>query len=181
MKEITIVTGNSNKLNEFKIILGNNIKSENIDLLEIQSFDLKEICEHKVREAYKILKTPVVVEDTGFFIDELNGLPGPFIKFFEDKLGNGSAVTLLGDSENRLAKQICMIAYYDGNNLFFCEGTMEGTVSNEVRGGEGFGFDFCFIPNGYDKTFSELGYEFKNKVSARKRAIEKLKVELERI
>lgn len=179
--DLVLVTGNSNKLKEFKSILDFEISNEKIDLDEIQSMDLREICEHKVKQAYDIIKKPVIVEDTGFFIDELNGLPGPFIKFFEEKLGNGSAVKLLGDNKNRKAKQICMVTYYDGIKLIHCEGIMEGIISNEVRKGEGFGFDFCFIPSGHDKTFSELGFDFKNKLSARKKAIDILKEELEKL
>jgi len=63
--------------------------------------------------------------------------------------------------------------------LIFEEAEMNGIVSNEVKEGEGFGFDFCFIPDGYDKTFSELGLKEKNKISARKKVIDKTKKSLE--
>ena len=147
-KKIVLVSGNLNKVNEFKEILKDSFEVENmkLDIDEIQSMSLKEICEFKAKEAYKIVKKPLLVEDTGFFIDELNGLPGPFIKFFEENLGKGASIKLLGNSTNRSAKQVCAICYYDGKELIFEEAEMNGIVSNEVKEGEGFGFDFCFIP-----------------------------------
>lgn len=173
---LTLVTGNKNKLIEFEEILYEiDLENQKIDLDEIQSLSLEEIVKHKVQQAYNLIKKPVIVEDTGFFLDELNGLPGPFIKFFEEQLGNGASIKLLNGSTNRNAKQICCVGYYDGKNEIIVNGEMKGTITNELKKGKGFGFDFCFIPNGYNKTFSELGLNEKNKISARKKAIEKLK------
>ena len=87
-KKIVLVSGNINKVKEFREILGGDFEVENVklDLDEIQSMSVLDISERKARQAYAVLKRPVVVEDTGFFIDELGGLPGPFIKFFEGNL-----------------------------------------------------------------------------------------------
>ncbi len=180
MKAI-LVTGNKNKLEEIKhIFKGIEIRNEKIDLDEIQSLDLYEICEHKVKQAYQILKEPVIVEDTGFFLDELKGLPGPFIKFFNSKLGNESLIKLLGNSQNRKAYSMTVSAFYDGKNLIFGEGILNGTVTYELKNGEGFGFDFCFTPEGYDKTLSEIGLEEKNKISHRALSINNLKIKLDK-
>lgn len=176
-----LVTGNKNKLEEVKQILNINLKSEKIDLDEIQSLSLYEICEHKVKEAYKIIKKPVIVEDTGFFLDELNGLPGPFIKFFNSELGNNSMIKLLGNSKNRKAYSMTISAYYDGENLIFGVGKLKGEVTTELKKGEGFGFDFCFKPEGYDKTLSEIGLEEKNKISHRALSLLDLKNKLEKL
>ncbi len=181
MREIVLVTGNENKLREFRSILGEGLINEKIDLDEIQSMNLIEICEHKVKQAYGILRKPVLVEDTGFFLDEFNGLPGPFIKFFEEKLGNSAAIKLLGTSDNRVAKQVCCVAYFDGDDMIVVKGEMTGEVTTKLKEGEGFGFDFCFIPQGYDKTFSELGLQKKNEISARLKAIQKFKEEYEKL
>ena len=181
-KKIVLVSGNLNKVNEFKEILKDSFEVENVklDIDEIQSMSVIKICEDKARRAFSILNVPLLVEDTGFFIDELNGLPGPFIKFFEEKLGKGASIRLLGNSTNRKAKQVCVICYYDGKNLILEEAEMKGRVTHEIKEGYGFGFDFCFIPEGYEKTFSELGLDEKNKISARKKVIDKIKVSLER-
>lgn len=181
MEDIVLVTGNLSKLKEYQKIISENLKSKDIDLDEIQSMDLKEISEHKVKQAYDILKCPVIVDDSSFFLDDLNGLPGPFLKYFEKNLGNGALIRLLGDSKNRSGRQVVMVTYYNGKNLIFCEGVVEGDVTYDLREGEGFGFDYCFIPKGYDKTYSQLGLDEKNKISGRVKAIEILKKELEKL
>lgn len=182
-KKIILVSGNLNKINEFKEILDVDYEVENVklELEEIQSMSVTKICKDKAEKAFSILKVPLMVEDTGFFIDELNGLPGPFIKYFEERLGNGAAIKLLGNSKNRKAKQVCAICYYDGKNLILEEAVINGNISYELKEGEGFGFDFCFVPEGYDKTFSQLGLNEKNKISARKKVIDKLRKRLEHI
>ena len=180
MEKITLVTGNKNKLKEFQSILKDlQFQVEKLDLDEIQSMDLKEICKDKVERAHNKLQRSVIIEDTGFFIDELKGLPGPFIKFFEQKLGPSASLKLLENSTNRKAKQICSIAYQDSENQIIVTGECSGVVTEELKEGEGFGFDFCFIPDGYDKTFSQLGLEEKNKISARRKAIDNFKTKFD--
>lgn len=83
----------------------------------------------------------------------------------------------LGDNKNRKARFRTVIALItgsgeDGVRLF--EGVAEGDIISEKRGGEGFGYDPIFRPEGYDKTFAELGHEIKNKISHRARAVQKL-------
>ncbi|MCA9496437.1 MAG: non-canonical purine NTP pyrophosphatase [Nanoarchaeota archaeon] len=182
MEKIVLVTGNKNKLKEFESIFGDEnfqFENEKYDLDEIQSMDLGEICEHKVRQAYDLIERSVIVEDTGFFLDELKGLPGPFLKFFEEKLGNGALSKLLGDSENRKGVARTCIAYYDGKNIIKSYGEVEGNILKNVDlEGEGFGFDFCFVPSGYNKTFSQMGLDEKNKISQRRKAIENFKKDI---
>ena len=182
---VTFVTGNKNKLSEFSAILEDvknfELTNRKIDLDEIQSLSLEEIVEHKVRQAYDIVNGPVLVEDTGFFIDQLNGLPGPLIKFFLDKLGNNAPVKLIRDSKNRGATAKVCVGFYDGKNLIIVVGEMVGKISDNESFEDGFGFDVCFIPDGYSKTLTELDINVKNKISARKNAIEKFKEEYEKI
>ena len=73
-----LITGNKNKLREFEEILCFKIKSQNLDLEEIQGIDVEEVSENKARKAYEILKETIVVEDSGLFFDELNGLKKDF-------------------------------------------------------------------------------------------------------
>lgn len=177
--ELILATGNKNKLKEFQKILKNiNIKNIKIDLEEIQSLNLEEITKYKAKQAYNKIKKPIIVEDTGFYLEELNGLPGPFIKFFNEQLGNQAMIKLLGNSKNRNAYSKTCIAYYDGKKFIIGTGKVEGKISKELSQGEGFGFDYCFIPNGYNQTFSELGLEIKNQISHRKKAIQDLKKKL---
>ncbi len=87
------------------------------DLPEIQSLDLEEIIIDKAQRAFEIIGRPVVVEDISAGLDELNGLPGPFIKFFEKSLG-ADALHQLARSDNTPATVTCLIGYCDGKNDF---------------------------------------------------------------
>lgn len=167
------VTGNHQKLKEFEKILGIKLKHSDLDLDEIQSIEVEEVAKHKVKQAYDILKEPVIVEDTGLYFEELNGLPGALIKFFVKKLTLEQICSLV--KENRKAKAITCIAYFDGKELRAFVGETEGEIVKEPRGTKGFGWDPIFIPEGYNKTFAELSEEEKTSKFMRKEAINKLK------
>lgn len=86
MQPITFITGNQKKADYLAKYLGFPVEHKKIDLDEIQSLDLAEIIEHKVKQAYEIVKTPVIVEDVSLEFSALGRLPGPFIKFFEREI-----------------------------------------------------------------------------------------------
>ena len=86
MANITFITGNQNKTDYLLKYLGRPVDHIKLDLDEIQSLDLKEKVEHKVRQAYGKIKKPVIVEDVTSEFAALGGLPRPFIKFFVDKI-----------------------------------------------------------------------------------------------
>ena len=82
MKDIIYITGNQHKADYLAKYLGHPVEHKKVDLDEIQSMDLSEIIKHKVRQAYDVVKKPVVVEDTRLEFKAFGNLPGPFIKFF---------------------------------------------------------------------------------------------------
>ena len=86
MANITFITGNQDKADYLAKYLGHPVDHLKLDLDEIQSLELKEIVEHKVRQAYEKVKKPVIVEDVSLEFEALGGLPGPFIKFFVEKV-----------------------------------------------------------------------------------------------
>ena len=145
----------------------------NIDLPEIQGSDL-EIIKNKVIEASKNINVPFIVEDTSLEFDALNGLPGPYIKWFLKGIGNVGLHKLLDGYENKKAKAICNVAYYDGLNIEIFRGVVNGTIVTE-GGKDGFGWDRIFVPDGYDKRFSEMSPEFKNTISHRGVALDTFK------
>lgn len=171
MQHITLVTGNLNKLRELQAVFPASLQltSQKLDLDEIQSLDLYEIVRRKLRQAYGQVRGPVIVEDVSAELEKLNGLPGPFIKYFEERLGKGALYKLGG--EGRI-KVVCVMGYYDGQTEHIVEGVLEGkVVTPDLSGsGEGFGFDFVIIPDGYDKTMSQLGLNTKNTISHRFKA-----------
>src|ERR1700730_17528403 len=83
---VVFVTGSEQKAQYFSRVAGIPVSHKKVDLDEIQSLDLKRIVSDKVRRAFDVLRTPVIVEDVSLEIDALNGLPGPLIKWFVDKL-----------------------------------------------------------------------------------------------
>lgn len=174
MKKITLVTGNANKLKEWRKIAQGRVEfeSESIDLPEIQSLNSEEIAEDKAKRAYELLKKPVVVEDVSASLEKLKGLPGPFFKFFEQQLGP-SALYDLAQEEGAKARISCTVVYYDGHEVLVGKGEVIGTVV-PVRGEGGFGFDKVFVPDGYSKTFAEMTAEEKNSISHRYKAIKAL-------
>jgi non-canonical purine NTP pyrophosphatase (RdgB/HAM1 family) len=168
MSTITLVTGNSHKLAELQEVFPDALQltSRKLDLDEIQSLDLHAIVRHKLRQAYAEVKGPVIIEDVSAELESLNGLPGPFVKFFNERLGKGALYKLAGEGR---VKVICAMGYYDGEKEYIVDGILEGNVV-APREGEGFGFDFVIIPGGYDKTMSQLGLKVKNIISHRYKA-----------
>lgn len=182
MKEVdvTFITGNKNKAEYLEKLLGLKIKHQKIDLDEIQSLSLLEIVEHKVRQAYAILKSPVLVEDVGLFFEDLGGLPGPFIKYFVDNVPFEKICKMVGEKEeNRRAMARCVFGYFDGVNLKLFEGQTKGKIAPEPRGENGYGWDKIFIPSGYEITNAEMNQEDNYKIYMTTKPIEKVRVFLE--
>ena len=84
--------------------------------------------------------------------------------------------TELGETElnKRTAKFKCVIAMYDGLNTRVFDGECEGIIIFQPKGNWGFGYDPLFMPNGYTKTFAELGNDIKNEISHRGKALKSL-------
>lgn len=164
--KIHLITGNPNKLRELQAIFPKNLglTANKLDLDEIQSLDLHKIVRHKLRQAYGLLHEPVIIEDVSAELDNLGGLPGPFVKFFEERLGKGALYQL--SQEGTKVTIRCTMGYFDGSTEHIVEGVLQGTIT-APRGDEGFGFDFVIVPNGYTQTMSELGQETKNTISHR--------------
>lgn len=169
MTHITLVTGNPHKLAELQEVFPGSLslRARKLDLDEIQSLDVHEIVRHKLRQAYAQVQSPVIIEDVSAELEALKGLPGPFVKFFEKVLGRGALYQIAG-GESRV-RIICAMGYFDGTDEHIVDGVIEGRVVTP-RDGEGFGFDFEFIPDGYDKTMSQLGLSVKNAISHRYKA-----------
>ena len=172
MTDLTLVTGNAHKLNEWQRMMppGVSLKSVDIDLDELQSDDPIEIVTDKVKRAYESVGTPVIVEDVSAGLDELHGLPGPFIKFFIKALGQGALYQLAGYQDGSAATASCTAAYFDGTTLLTAQGDVNGTVV-APRQGSTFGFDVTFVPDGQTLTYSEMDGAVKDAVSHRSIAI----------
>jgi non-canonical purine NTP pyrophosphatase (RdgB/HAM1 family) len=158
MAEVVFITGNQKKADYLAKYLGYPVSHRKVELDELQSLDLKTIVEHKARQAYEIVKKPVIVEDVSLEFAALGGLPGPFIRFFVDKVDDRVICDMI-HGRSRSATARCVFGYYDGKQLQLFEGSMPGTIAESPAGGGGYGWDTFFIPQGYSLTRAELSEE----------------------
>lgn len=167
---ITLVTGNPDKLAEFRSIFPPEIEltTRKLKIPEIQGeeFTPREIVEAKLRSAYELIDGPVIVEDTSAELDCLNGLPGPFIKAFEAKLGADALWRLARFHDDHRATIRSVMGYKDNTRELIVEGVVRGKVVPPIKG-NGFGFDCVFMPDGYDIRTSQMTPEQKNAISWR--------------
>ncbi|ODV86046.1 hypothetical protein CANARDRAFT_197627 [[Candida] arabinofermentans NRRL YB-2248] len=192
MSTITFVTGNANKLKEVVAILsqgGSNnegsggdskvgkftITNQNIDLDELQG-TLEEVTIHKTKQACKFVQGAVLVEDTSLGFDAMQGLPGPYIKWFVKSVGLKGLNQMLDGFQDRSAKAVTTFGYCEGPGceVLLFQGITEGTIV-ESRGPTNFGWDSIFEPKGTGLTYAEMRGEEKNKISHRSKALAKLK------
>ena len=175
--QFKFVTGNANKVREAGDILGVTLEQVEVGgIFEMQTQDIEELVNHKCQQAYDLLKCPVLVEDSGLLFNAWNGLPGALVKWFECTVGCEGMLKMLQSFEDRDATAVCCFAMHDGKNIRIARGEIEGTIATEIRGGNGFGWDVIFIPDGYQRTFAEMLPRDKNAISHRKKALENLKI-----
>lgn len=178
--EIFFVTSNEYKFREASLILKEFGISLMIDTshrkVEIQSDDLENIVSNALREICNDgANGYFVVEDDGLFITRLNGFPGPYSSYAYRTIGLTGILKLMSGIDDRSAYFKSVVGLCGpGIGIKLFTGIVSGRIAMEPRGTGGFGFDPIFIPEGYDKTFAELGIEVKNKLSHRARAFRAL-------
>ncbi len=190
MIPLLLATRNAHKTREFAQILGRDFVVTDLTSLEIpaiketgQTFD--ENAAIKALTISKRLSGFVVADDSGLEVDVLGGAPGIFSARYSgenasDHENIGKLLQKLADAPDRRARFRCAIVLARaGETLAIFAGELEGTISIEPRGKNGFGYDPVFIPTGHDQTFAELGQEMKNRISHRARAIGQLRAYLE--
>lgn len=155
MSKVTFITGNQSKADYLAKYLEHPVHHQKVDLDEIQSLDLRTVVEHKVRQAYEILQTPVLVDDVALEFAALGQLPGTFIRFYVDTVPLDTICRTL-DGLDRAATAKAVLGYYDGNEITYFEGSLGGRIAEHPAGERGFGWDKIFIPEGYDVTRAEL-------------------------
>ena len=174
-ESLVVVTGNSSKASEIASITGRLVEPLDLEIREIQSLDVEEVAREKALEAYARVKKPVVVDDTGMTIRALGGLPGALVSWFLDTLGPEGLLKLVGETKDRSATVSTCVAYADAHGARTFLGTVQGQLSTELRGANGFGYDPIFIPEGEVRTYAEMTPEEKNAISMRRLALAKLK------
>ncbi|KAI4311372.1 hypothetical protein MLD38_036275 [Melastoma candidum] len=176
-KPVTFVTGNAKKLEEVRAILGHSVpfQSVKLDLPELQG-EPEDISKEKARLAALRVDGPVLVEDTCLCFNALKGLPGPYIKWFLQKIGHEGLNNLLMAYEDKSAYALCAFSFAlgpDSEPITFL-GKTEGKIV-PPRGPNDFGWDPIFQPKGYNLTYAEMPKEEKNKISHRSKALDLVK------
>ena len=172
--KLIFLTWNSGKLQEAQDILWSEIESLDIDLPEIQTISVQEVIEHKAKEWYKILKKPLIVEDTGLEIEAWNSLPGALIKWFIKTVDNEWIIKMMADFANRNARAVTYVGYFDWQKLEIFSWEIKWKIADSPRWENWFCWDKIFIPDWNSKTFAEMTKEEKNAISMRKIAFTKL-------
>ncbi len=176
-------TGNAKKLKEIGEILG--------DRFEILSFhDLPEPLEVeeteptlegnarlKAQAFYEATRIPCFADDTGLEVSALDGAPGVYSARYAGPQNDAQAnmaklLAALEGKTDRSAKFRTVIAWFEGADLRYFEGVLEGHIGFEQRGDTGFGYDPIFIPNGDTRTLAEMTPAEKNAISHRGRAVQ---------
>jgi len=163
----TLVTSSEHKRREIFAVLGAELPVSPLDLPEIQSLDLREILSRKAREAFDLLKVPVVVEDVSLELFAFGGFPGPLVKWLIRTSGPEGVIALCRAVGDRRAKAVCGVLAWDGAREHWAEGSVYGTIAEAPRGASGFGWDPVFIPVGHEHTFADMTAEQKNRLSHR--------------
>lgn len=174
--KLIFATSNEGKLREAKEILDVEVEGTTLEIDEVQSLDNVVVATKKAKLYFDEVKKPLFVDDNGLFFEALNGLPGPYIGDFLKAIDVAGLLNLIKDNSNRKAKAVVVIAYIDEfKKVHTFEGVVNGIISNEPRGTNGFGWDSIFIPEGTKKTFAEMTSEEKNDISMRKLALHKFR------
>lgn len=167
-----LLSRNQGKIRELSHLAeGRGIELVPLDVpkVELQSESLLEIALYSAATAYLTVRKPIIVEDSGLYIEHLNTFPGAMSSYVYRTIGISGILKLMEGAKNRRATFESVIALaaptLRGVKLF--QGLVHGTISEEPRGAGGFGFDPIFIPDGYSKTFAEMDIEEKNAVSHR--------------
>lgn len=173
--ELVFASSNKHKFREAESVLKSfNIKIEHAEVSfpEIRAEECERVASSTARIAFKQLRKPLIVEDSGLFVEALNGFPGTYSSWVFKKIGARGLLKLLRGEKNRRAEFVSAVAFADGKKNKVFIGKVEGVITSEMRGVRGFGFDPVFIPLGRKKTFAE---DFKHKmtVSHRRKALEK--------
>ena len=187
MQQIVFATNNAHKLEEIREILGSHY--EVLSLNDIGCHDeipedyetLEENSRQKAEYIFQKYGLSCFADDTGVEVDALDGAPGVRSARYAGGAGHDSEANMckllqeLGDNPNRKARFRTVITLITPPSTFhFFEGIVEGCIAYEKSGTGGFGYDPIFIPEGYDKSFAELGSDIKNTISHRARAVQKL-------
>ena len=201
--KIVFATNNEHKLSEIRAILGSQFEIVSLadigchEEIPETGTTLEENALMKAEYIYNKYHLSCFADDTGLEVEALNGAPGVYSARYASMDSNTSDTSHdseanmarllreLANNNNRKARFRTVIAFIEKKDICPCgctsikqihrfEGIVDGEITREKSGVEGFGYDPIFRPDGYDQTFAELGTDIKNQISHRARATAKL-------
>ncbi|WP_204171854.1 XTP/dITP diphosphatase [Staphylococcus sp. GDY8P100P] len=185
MKDIVIASNNKGKINDFKVIFPEYNIIPIGDL--IPGFDVEETgttfednAKLKSEAAAQALNKPVIADDSGLEVFALNGEPGVYSARYaglekDDDANIKKVLEQLGDTEDRRAQFVCVVSLSAPNEKTIqFKGTVQGEITLNKIGDEGFGYDPIFYVPDLNKTMAQLQAHEKSKISHRGKAIDQL-------
>ena len=184
MRTLLVATGNSHKTVEISAMLGDGFEvfdlSSHPDLPAVDETGTTflENATLKAVEISEQVPGMILSDDSGLEVDALKGAPGVYSARYAGENGNDEAnnAKLLKDLNgvaDRTARFRCVIVVAEaGKVLAHFDGKVEGKIIHQGQGDGGFGYDPLFVPDGFEKSFAELGSEVKNGLSHRARAMD---------
>jgi XTP/dITP diphosphohydrolase len=149
---------------------------------EIQADTIEETIVPGLNWLMEKYKRPLMIDDSGLFIDALKGFPGVYSAYVFKTIGCDGILRLMEGVKDRSARFECCVGFMvPGGKPSISKGVSRGSIAKEKAGTGGFGYDPVFVPEGYSKTFAQLEIPEKNKISHRGRAIEAFLKELPRL
>ncbi|MEF8836218.1 MAG: XTP/dITP diphosphatase [Candidatus Thermoplasmatota archaeon] len=173
-KTLTIVTSNEGKYKEYREKLGNHyseVEMADVGYPEIQTDQLEDVVEFAIEVLSE--RSPLIIDDSGLFVDSLSGFPGVYSSYVMKTLGCDGILSLMENREDRSSRFECVIGYLGERKRTF-KGVSKGKITKEKRGTGGFGYDPIFLPEESEKSYAEMSSSEKNRISHRGRAMEKL-------
>lgn len=189
--KLVVASHNAGKIAEIKTLLAP-LKIEVQSAAELRLGDVEETgttfeenAKIKANTLSLMCGLPCLADDSGLCVDALDGRPGVYSARYAPNRDFKEGMKMLLDemeksgSDNRKAHFSCCLALACPNQKTkVFEGRVDGSISKKPKGSNGFGYDPIFIPEGFEQTFAELGDDVKNKISHRRRALEKFIQEL---
>lgn len=184
MDKIIFATHNENKVKEVASVLDGRFELLSLTGLGFEDtisepYDtIEDNAKEKARVIYEWAHQDCFAEDTGLFVNALDGEPGVHSARYagdHDAAANMNMLlaNLSGKQDRSACFQTAICLILNGKSHIFV-GRCDGVITDEKKGNKGFGYDPVFVPDGSDKTFAEMGLEEKNKFSHRRKAIDKL-------
>lgn len=184
-QDLVFATNNQHKLQEVKAIIGDNFKILSLNDIGCRD-DIAETADTfegnaliKAKYIYNKYGINCFADDSGLEVEALNGAPGVrsarYATDGHDHEANiNKLLKELSGKENRKARFRTVIALILNGKEFIFEGSIEGEITENRQGNNGFGYDPVFRPNGFEKTFAQMNEEEKNAISHRAVAVNKL-------